>query len=63
MIIWGLKGKKAWVRPWQTKSIATPSGWDASPTQVNPLAFRQIALTVRQYPFTDTPAAGWREAL
>ena len=32
-------------------SIATPPGWDASPSQVTPPAFRQVSLTVRRYPF------------
>ena len=35
-----------------TRSIATPPGWDASPSQVT-------SLTVCWYPFTP----GWREAL
>ena len=32
-------------------SIATPPGLDASPSQYNPPAFRQVSLTVRRYPF------------
>ena len=34
-----------------TRSIATPPGWDASPSQVILLEFHQVSLIVHQYPF------------
>ena len=33
------------------RSIATPPGWDASPSQVTLQHFIRVALTVRRYPF------------
>ena len=35
-----------------TRSITTPSGWDASSLQINyPPVFHQVTLTVHRYPF------------